>query len=328
MSPARTRSAPPVPARRASACLPVGQPLPALWLLLGAGVALSLGTGCPPTIPADNPRAVRPRALPNDVAALLGYAAAQRHKALTVRRFSRLPAVNSLKALEKARGLAPRDRRVLLAGAEMARALGERARTKGEQLKFARRGLAFTRVGREAFSGDVAFHYLHAALLGLAVDAYRASAMRLVPRLRAAAEAAVRLDRTYDHAGPLRVLGSLLVRIPEARPFNGDIERGTALLEEAVRRAPEDPLNHFLLAVAYAKDDENEKAAALYRHVICAPLSALWDQVLASRYRARATRALRSFGKSTDLPCHPVDSSDARPTPARRPSAPRGAPRP
>lgn len=309
-------------ARLASVGRPVGRGLLLFVSAFSAALLSLLGAGCPPSIPVDNPKAVRAGALPNDLPALLRYAAEKRRQALAVRRFSRLSAVNALRALDKARGLAPRDRRVLLAGAEMALALGERARSKGEQLKFARRGILFTRAGRAAFPGEVAFHYLHAALLGLEVDAYRASAMRVVPRLRAAAERAVSLDRTYDHAGPLRVLGSLLVRVPEGRPFHGDIDRGTALLEEAVRRAPAYPLNHFLLAVAYAKDDENDKAAALYRHVICAPLSAVWDRVVASRYRTRAKRALHDLGKAA-APCRPKDAVQTRPPPASRSPASR-----
>jgi tetratricopeptide (TPR) repeat protein len=261
-------------------------------------------SGCPPSIPPDDPRLATDSQLPDDVPGLLRYAEARMEKAREGAGFVHREAAGALKALQKARRIEPGNRAVLETGARVARALGEHARSPGEQLKYARAGLPFTRTGRKAFPDRVAFHYYHAALLGLKVDAYRASAMKTIPELRRAARRAVALDKSYDHAGPLRILGSLLASIPAVAPFNGDVVKGIALLEQAVKLAPAHPLNHFLLAQAYAKDDEQDAAARHYARVLCAPAGPPhWDTPLARRYRKKARAALRKMSRSPNPPC-------------------------
>jgi tetratricopeptide (TPR) repeat protein len=263
---------------------------------------LGSGTGCPPKIPPFDPGTVKPENLPSQVPKLVAFA----KKRLALGRtggFHRLYCVDALVALEKARSLDPKNKEVLLLGARVSRRLGERARSGPEQFKCAEMGLRFTRAGRLGFPKLVDFHYYHAALLGLRVDAYRASAFSGVPKIRAACQRAVALDRRFDHAGPLRVLGSLLASVPASSPFNGDIEKGTEMLEQAVKTAPDFPLNHFFLAQAYAKDEENAKAARHYRKVLCAATSVHWDPVLAAKYRALTKKALRALKQSDSPKC-------------------------
>jgi tetratricopeptide (TPR) repeat protein len=258
--------------------------------------------GCPPRIPPFDPGTVRPERLPNDVPRLLAFAR-QRLTRDPPGRFRRRNHADALVALDKARGVDPTHHEVLLLGARVARRLGERAASGPKQFKYAELGLRFTRAGRKAFPSEVAFHYYHAALMGLRVDAYRASAFSGVPEIRAAGERALKLDRRFDHAGPLRVLGSLLASVPATAPFHGDVERGTKLLEEAVRLAPGFPLNHYFLAQAYAKDEENAKAVLQYHRVLCAPAGADWDAVIAAKYRALTRKALRALKQSGPPKC-------------------------
>jgi tetratricopeptide (TPR) repeat protein len=247
---------------------------------------------------------VRRGQLPDDVPALLEYSEKRMEAAREGNGFRHQEAANALRALDKARKRQPRHQAVLLAGARVARALGEHARSPGEQLKYARRGLPFSRAGREAYPRLAAFHYYHAALLGLKVDAYRASAMGTVPELREAAKRAVALDKSYDHAGPLRILGSLLASVPATPPFNGDIVQGIELLEQAVKLAPRHPLNHFFLAEAYAQDDELDAAARHYGKVVCAsPSSPGWDLAQARRYRKKALAALEKMKRPAPASC-------------------------
>lgn len=267
-----------------------------------AAVVLWPIMGCPPKIPPFDPGTVIPDKLPRSVPKLVKFA----RKRLALGRakgFHRLYHTDALVSLEKARSLDPKNPEVLLLGAEVSRRLGERARNGPEQFKYAEMGLRFTRAGRRAFPKAVAFHYYHAALMGLRVDAYRASAFSGVPEIRAASRQALTLDRRFDHAGPLRVLGSLLASVPATAPFNGDIEKGTALLKQAVKLAPGFPLNHFFLAQAYAKDEEDAKAARHYHRVICAPYSADWDPVIAAKYRALTNKALRALKRSDPPKC-------------------------
>lgn len=273
-----------------------------LTLLSGLILLSDALGGCPPKIPPFDPGTVKASQLPRDVPRLLAFA----QKRLALGRaggFHRLYCADALVALDKARPLAPKHRQVLLLGARVSRRLGERARTGPEQFKYAELGLRFTRAGRKAFPKDVAFHYYHAALTGLRVDAYRASAFSGVPEIRAAAERAIALDRGFDHAGPLRVLGSLLASVPATAPFHGDVEKGTALLEQAVKLAPDFPLNHYFLAQAYARDDENARATRHYHRVLCAPTSADWDAVIAAKYKALTKKALRALKQSDSPKC-------------------------
>jgi len=245
---------------------------------------------------------VKPGKLPRNVSKLVIFA----KKRLVLGRangFHRLYHTDALVALDKARSLDPTNLEVLLLGAEVSRRLGERARSGPKQFKYAELGLGFTRAGRKAFPKRVEFHYYHAALTGLRVDAYRASAFSGVPEINAACTQAIKLDKRFDHAGPLRVLGSLLASVPATAPFHGDIEKGTALLEQATKLDPDFPLNHYFLAQAYAKDDENAKAARHYHRVICAPQSADWDPVIAAKYRGLTQKALRALKQSDSPKC-------------------------
>ncbi len=266
-------------------------------------MALSVsGTGCPPKIPPFDPGTVKPGSLPRNVPKLLAFA----KKRLALGRtggFHRLYCEDALVALEKARSLDPKNKEVLLLGAQVCRRLGERARSGPEQFKCAEMGLRFTRAGRLSFPKLVAFHYFHAALLGLRVDAYRASAITGVSKIRAACRRALALNPRFHHAGPLRILGSLLASVPATSPFNGDIEKGTTLLERAVKLAPNFPLNHYFLAQAYAKDEENAKAARHYHKVLCAPATVDWDPVIAAKYRALTQKALRALQQSDSPKC-------------------------
>lgn len=271
-----------------------------LALVCGFG---TLGAACPPAIPADDPRTVKGDQLPRDVPRLLAYAKAQWTRAQATDPLDRAASANALAALRKAKGLDSGHREVLGLGVEVARALAERARSPGEQRKYATLGLELTELGRRRFGSEVTFHYFHAAFLGLQVDAYRAAAFSIVPELRKAAERAVALDRSFDSAGPLRLLGSFLVKVPSTAPFNGDIDRGTKLLEEAVKLAPSHPLNHFFLAEAYATDEEADAAAKHFSLVICAPRSGRWDRDMASRYSELARKALGQLKRAPPSKC-------------------------
>ncbi|MFH2006526.1 MAG: hypothetical protein ABI333_08075 [bacterium] len=277
-------------------------------------IALLAGSACPPRKPPDAPGLVKPHQLPDAVTKLLAYAN-QRIALGTANGFHYLYHADALVALSKARKRAPSDRQVLLLGSRVCRTLAERARGKGEQLKYADLGLVFTEAGRQHFGAEVAFHHLHAALLGLRVDAYHASAFSVVPKIKQACEQAISIDRLHDHAGPLRVLGSLLASIPESSPFNGDLERGIKLLTLAVKLAPSYPLNHYFLAEALAKDEERDRAAKHYAQVICASTGPDYDAILAHRYRALAKRGLRTLKRS--------DATDCKGSPARRLEAPK-----
>jgi len=253
---------------------------------------------CPPRKPPDVPGTVTPERLPRDVPSLLRYAGPRLEGS-----FDRLRTSDALVALTKARGLAPTDAVVLRQGAQAAQRLAETAASKGEQLKYADQGLVFAEAGRSAHAADASFHYLYAALLGLRVDAYRITAAGSIPRIVAACEKAIAIDQRLDHAGPLRVLGSLLYQAPETPPFNGDLDRGIKLLEEAATLAPGYGPNHYFLGQAYRKDGRQDPAAASLARAVCAPDGEGFAAVQTRQYRDQARRALRQLGRTDAPPC-------------------------
>ncbi len=84
-------------------------------------------------------------------------------------------------------------------------------------------------------------------------------------------------------------LGQLLLRMP-GDPPEKHLPRAITVLEEAVRRKPDQPEPHLNLALAYARTNEKEKAQAQAQAVLGANLPA------GSELREQAERLLKALG--------------------------------
>ncbi len=73
---------------------------------------------------------------------------------------------------------------------------------------------------------------------------------------------AMKIDKTYTMAGPLRSLGRYYYSLPWPKR---DLEKAEKLLSEAVRIAPKKLRNHAWLADVYLKDDRKEMAIKEYK---------------------------------------------------------------
>ena len=94
----------------------------------------------------------------------------------------------------------------------------------------------------------------------------------------------------YDFGGAARVLCLLYRVAPGWSPF-GDLKKSIAYGRQAVRAAPDYPLNHFYLAQSYLKADDKTAAAAQFRKVLELP----------SRHLAeKARRQLQALGEQAD----------------------------
>jgi tetratricopeptide (TPR) repeat protein len=111
-------------------------------------------------------------------------------------------------------------------------------------------------------------HYYLGWSLWLSASTYTFVAYKMFPQARDEALVAVKLDRRIDHAGPVRLLGRIYSEAPPWPASIGDNEHAIALLQEAVKLAPEDPENHLLLANAFKNDARVADARREYRVVL------------------------------------------------------------
>lgn len=138
---------------------------------------------------------------------------------------------------------------------------GRRERLAAEGVRWAERALA---QGDEE-RGDV-YYYL-AVNLGITVEEHPLAAMKSLDRLVASLEKALATAPDVNHAGPYRVLGMVYLKAPPWPQGIGDGDKALELLQEAVRRSPDYPMNLIFYARALweveGKDKMREISACL-----------------------------------------------------------------
>ncbi len=151
------------------------------------------------------------------------------------------------------------------------------------RIYFAERGVQYAQTAITAQASRVEGHYWLGINQGLLATSKHG--IRLAPRVREAAEAAIKLDERYDFAGPLRLLGTFFAQAPPELS-KGDVEQGVRLLHRAIELAPEYPQNHLHLADALVKDDKFDEAVKSYEQVLAAPSDPRWAPRLQAWKRA------------------------------------------
>jgi hypothetical protein len=239
------------------------------YLFLAA--AISLLAGCPrPLPPVLNAATAKAAELPEDREELLKYADEQ------MKTDSIVGAENSLVALEKAIGehaltVIGRDYDALWRAARACAWLAEDFTDKKTREQFAHHGVGYAKAAAALEPKSVEGHYYYGINTGLEATTRTFSAYPMVPRVRDEAKAAVKADSSFDHAGPLRLLGSVFAKAPPWPSSIGDLDEGKKFLSQAVKIAPEYPENHLLYGDALAADDKLLEAAREYKQVLDAP---------------------------------------------------------
>ena len=141
-----------------------------------------------------------------------------------------------------------------------------------DRIAAAKRGIRLARLARELQPGRVEGHYWYALNVGLLADADRAYGLKAVAEMELALRRAMELDEHYDYAGPVRVLGVLLLRTPAPPVSIGSPRKGLRLLQHAVDLYPDYPENMLYLAEAFRDNKRNAEARELLQKVIHAPL--------------------------------------------------------
>lgn len=119
----------------------------------------------------------------------------------------------------------------------------------------------FGRLAAEAQPDHAPYQYVYALNLGLHLrEASIAQAVTKVSALIETLERVIALDESLDQGGALRTLGLLYLRAPAWPTSVGDIDKALELLETAVERFPEHPLNHLFMAEALIEDERYAEA--------------------------------------------------------------------
>jgi tetratricopeptide (TPR) repeat protein len=84
-----------------------------------------------------------------------------------------------------------------------------------------------------------------------------ALALENMSRLESEMKRALALSPDIDSGGPLRLLGALYLKAPAWPDGIGDIDKALTLLEQAVKKHPEHPLNRLFYAQALWSTDDD-----------------------------------------------------------------------
>ena len=237
--------------------------------ILGGGLALLLLAGC---------ESVRDIGVaPASPAAALSPAEAQKlfstGQALYARQPRTLPQVTAAaQQLAEAAAILPNDYAIQWAAAEAWEFVADNEPRHAERIAAAKRGITLARLARELQPDRVEGHYWYALNVGLLADADRAYGLKAVTEMELALRRAMELDERYDYAGPVRVLGVLLLRAPAPPVSIGSARKGLRLLQHAVELFPDYPENMLYLAEAFRDNKRNAEARELLQKVIDAPL--------------------------------------------------------
>lgn len=218
---------------------------------------LALGPGCRPARPPISAATLRASELPADLPALRARSQALFAPA------DLLALENQLVVCDRILELAPGDFEAAWQWARAAFWLADAAGAERERRAwFSQRGAEHAELAVAAQPRRVEGHYYRGVNLGYLARSRTVGALELLQPIYKSALAALGADEAFDHAGPLRLLGGVLINAPSWPASVGDPDEGVERLARAVQLAPEFPLNHLLYGEALLKVDRAAEAEA------------------------------------------------------------------
>lgn len=160
--------------------------------------------------------------------------------------------------LEQVAGVLPGDYDAQWQAAQALAFLAEHESKPALRKGAAKRGMAIAQRGRGLKADRVECHYWYAINVGMFANVDHAYGLSAVGEIKSALERAMQIDQRYDYAGPLRALGTMLVRAPGPPISIGSPRKGLHLLEQATALFPDYPENYLYLAEAL---QDNHRAA-------------------------------------------------------------------
>jgi hypothetical protein len=201
---------------------------------------------------------------------------------LAVEGASRADLERALSAFERAEDLVGRSVDSMIRRARTILLIAEPITEGDDALTWAEQGLQLAEQIREQSNKRVEGHYYEAVFIGLrARQKSVPKALLLLPGMAERGRRAMEIDETYDDAGPLRLMGTLLVTAPPWPASVGDTDEGLELLWRAVE-VSDYPRNRLLLVEALIEDDELEDG--------CRELEPLLNGEINGRWAAAAER--------------------------------------
>ncbi len=199
----------------------------------------------------------------------------RRARALGLRLWRQQPrtlpqATNAALMLEQAARALRDDHGALVDAAQALAFVAENETRSNLRRDAAQRGIVLARQARELKPDRVEAHYWYAINVGLLADVDRSYGLDAVGEMEAALKRAIEIDETYDHAGPLRVLGILHLRTPGPPASIGSKRKGLRLLQRAVEQFPDYPENYLYLAEALRDNDRPDEARVAAEKVLAA----------------------------------------------------------
>jgi hypothetical protein len=195
---------------------------------------------------------------------------------LVVEGAAREDLMRALEGYERAEELVGRSVETMIRRARAILFIAEPQPGSDEALAWAEAGEELSRQIVERAPNRVEGHYYEALFIGLkAREKSVPKALLLLPRMASRARRAVEIDETYDDAGPLRLMGMLLITAPPWPASVGDTEEGLELLERAVFLS-DYPRNRLLLAKSLIEDDETEDGCAQLQPLLQGRVNGPW----------------------------------------------------
>lgn len=139
-----------------------------------------------------------------------------------------------------------------------------REKDSGKRERLAQDAVVVGQLCEENAPAAPACDYWLAAALGLQARERSATAKDGLPRMTDLLRRAARSDPSIDHAGPHRLLATVLLRAPSWPLGPGDPEAALPEAQAAVRIAPDFAPNQLALGEAFRKNDRPAEARAAY----------------------------------------------------------------
>lgn len=176
---------------------------------------------------------------------------------------------NALLALDKATRADPTSYEAHWKAARATAWLGDELYDdKTKRQHFSGRGIEYAKTAIELDPKRVEGHYYSGNNLGLSASAKLVGAKFMVPSVRDAWKKAMNIDACYDHGGPPRNLGELYAKAPPWPASIGDPDKGVEMVLQALKCAPDWPLNHLFLGDALVGAEKYDEAKKEYQQVL------------------------------------------------------------
>lgn len=142
------------------------------------------------------------------------------------------------------------------------------------RLEYAKKGCLMGQEAVKKLSNRVESHYYYAHCLGaLAQESPQRPGRRDIQKIRDEIQLALALDPRYDHCGPHRFLGELMVKTDPYPLFAvGTLTVGLQHLETATKLCPDFGENHLKYAEALREDGRLDRARRAAERVLSCPV--------------------------------------------------------